>query len=174
VRAFNEAWFRKHPKSRSNEIHSIPSFFHPLDGVRDWNRVYGPQGFLQYQFVGPDEAGWIVERTLSRLRDAGAPSFLTVLKRFGPANPAPLSFPQAGWTLATDVPAGNKALAPVLDELDELVAEAGGRLYFAKDSRQAPSMAARTYPRLAAWHSVRDQMDPRGVFTSDLGRRLSL
>ncbi len=67
-----------------------------------------------------------------------------------------------------------KALAPVLDELDELVAEAGGRLYFAKDSRQSPSMVARTYPRLAAWHSVRDQMDPRGVFTSDLGRRLSL
>ena len=174
VRAFNEAWFRKHPKSRSNEIHSIPGFFHPLDGVRDWNRVYGPQGFLQYQFVVPDEAGWIVERTLSRLRDAGAPSFLTVLKRFGPANPAPLSFPHAGWTLAADVPAGNEALAPILDELDELVAEAGGRLYFAKDSRQSPSMVARTYPRLAEWHSVRDQMDPRGVFTSDLGRRLSL
>ena len=174
VRAFNEAWFRKHPKSRSNEIHSIPGFFHPLDGVRDWNRVYGPQGFLQYQFVVPDEAGWIVERTLSRLRDAGAPSFLTVLKRFGPANPAPLSFPQSGWTLAADVPAGNEALAPILDELDELVAEAGGRLYFAKDSRQSPSMVARTYPRLAEWHSVRDQMDPRGVFTSDLGRRLSL
>ena len=174
VRAFNEAWFRKHPRSRSNEIHSIPGFFHPLDGVRDWNRVYGPQGFLQYQFVVPDEAGWIVERTLSRLRDAGAPSFLTVLKRFGPANPAPLSFPHAGWTLAADVPAGNEALAPILDELDELVAEAGGRLYFAKDSRQSPSMVARTYPRLAEWHSVRDQMDPRGVFTSDLGRRLSL
>lgn len=174
VRAFNEGWFRKHPKKRDGELHSIPSFFHPLDGVRDWNRIYGPQGFLQYQFVVPDSAGWLVERTLSRLRDVGAPSFLTVLKRFGPANPAPLSFPQPGWTLAADVPAGNDRLGPVLDELDELVASEGGRLYLAKDSRQSPSMLARTYPRLAEWQSVKDRMDPRGVFTSDLGRRLSL
>lgn len=174
VRAFNEAWFRKHPKKRDGELHSIPSFFHPLDGVRDWNRIYGPQGFLQYQFVVPDAAGWIVERTLSRLKDVGAPSFLTVLKRFGPANRAPLSFPQPGWTLAADVPAGNDQLGPVLDELDELVASEGGRLYLAKDSRQSPSMLARTYPRLGEWQTVRDRMDPRGVFTSDLGRRLSL
>ena len=174
VRAFNEAWFRKHPKKRDGELQSIPSFFHPLDGVRDWNRIYGPQGFLQYQFVVPDAAGWIVERTLTRLRDVGAPSFLTVLKRFGPANPAPLSFPQPGWTLAADLPAGNDNLGAVLDELDELVASESGRLYLAKDSRQSPGMLARTYPRLAEWHAVRDRMDPRGVFTSDLGRRLSL
>ena len=174
VRAFNEAWFRKHPKDRRGEITSIPAFFHPLDGVRDWNRVYGPRGFLQYQFVVPDSAGWIVERTLSRLRDVGAPSFLTVLKRFGPANPAPLSFPQPGWTLAADVPAANDQLGPVLDELDELVAAEGGRLYLAKDSRQSPAMLAATYPRLGEWQAVRDRMDPRGVFTSDLGRRLSL
>jgi decaprenylphospho-beta-D-ribofuranose 2-oxidase len=174
VRAFNEAWFRKHPKKRAGELHTIPAFFHPLDGVRDWNRIYGPQGFLQYQFVVPDSAGWMVERTLSRLKDVGAPSFLTVLKRFGPANPAPLSFPQPGWTLAADVPAGNDRLGPVLDELDELVASEGGRLYLAKDSRQSPAMLARTYPRLAQWQAMRDRMDPRGVFTSDLGRRLSL
>ena len=142
--------------------------------MRDWNRIYGPQGFLQYQFVVPDSAGWIVGRTLSRLRDVGAPSFLTVLKRFGPGNPAPLSFPQPGWTLAADVPAGNDRLGPVLDELDELIAAEGGRLYLAKDSRQSPSMLARTYPRLGEWQTVRDRMDPRGVFTSDLGRRLSL
>lgn len=174
VRAFNEGWFRKHPKDRRGELTSIPAFFHPLDGVRDWNRVYGPRGFLQYQFVVPDSAGWIVERTLSRLRDAGAPSFLTVLKRFGPANPGPLSFPQPGWTLAADVPAANDQLGPVLDELDELVAGEGGRLYLAKDSRQSPAMLAATYPRLGEWQAVRDRMDPRGVFTSDLGRRLSL
>jgi len=174
VRAFNEAWFRKAPKNQEAELHSIPAFFHPLDGVKDWNRIYGPRGFLQYQFVVPDSAGWLVERTLSRLRDVGAPSFLTVLKRFGPANPGPLSFPLPGWTLAADVPAGNENLGPVLDELDELVAAEGGRLYLAKDSRQSPAMLAQTYPRLAQWQAVRDRMDPRGVFTSDLGRRLSL
>ncbi len=174
VRAFNEAWFRKAPKNKQAELHSIPAFFHPLDGVKDWNRIYGPQGFLQYQFVVPDAAGWLVERTLSRLRDIGAPSFLTVLKRFGPANPGPLSFPQPGWTLAADVPAANERLGPVLDELDELVAEEGGCLYLAKDSRQSPAMLAQTYPRLGEWQAIRDRMDPRSVFTSDLGRRLSL
>lgn len=174
VRAFNEAWFRKAPKDKRGGIESIPTFFHPLDGVRDWNRIYGPRGFLQYQFVVPDSAGWLVERTLNRLREVGAPSFLTVLKRFGAANPAPLSFPQPGWTLAADVPADNDALGPVLDEIDELVAGEGGRLYLAKDSRQSPAMLAATYPRLGEWQSVRDRMDPRGVFTSDLGRRLSL
>lgn len=174
VRAFNEAWFRRAPKDRRGGLESIPTFFHPLDGVRDWNRIYGPQGFLQYQFVVPDSASWVVERTLTRLRDVGAPSFLTVLKRFGPGNPAPLSFPQPGWTLAADVPAANDQLGPVLDELDELIAAEGGRLYLAKDSRQSPAMLAHTYPRISEWQAVRDRMDPRGVFISDLGRRLSL
>ena len=111
---------------------------------------------------------------LDRLRGVSAPSFLTVLKRFGAANPAPLSFPQPGWTLAADVPASVPGLALVLDELDELSAEAGGRLYLAKDSRQSPQMLARTYPRLGEWQETRDELDPRGVFTSDLARRLSI
>jgi decaprenylphospho-beta-D-ribofuranose 2-oxidase len=104
----------------------------------------------------------------------GAPSFLTVLKRFGAANPAPLSFPQPGWTLAADVPAGIPGLAKALDTIDEMVAEAGGRLYLAKDSRQSPAMFERTYPRLAEWREVRSTLDPHDVFTSDLGRRLGL
>ena len=97
-----------------------------------------------------------------------------MLKRFGAANPAPLSFPQPGWTLAADVPARVDGLGAVLDEIDGLVAASGGRLYFAKDSRQSPEMVTQTYPRLAEWQGLRDQMDPRGIFTSDLARRLSL
>ena len=174
IRAFNEAWFRKAPKSRTDELQSIGAFFHPLDGVQDWNRIYGPRGFLQYQFVVPDSAGHLIRVALDRLREVGAPSFLTVLKRFGAANPAPLSFPQAGWTLAADVPAGIEGLGNALDQLDELVAETGGRLYLAKDSRQSPQMFARTYSRLGEWQSVRDELDPRGIFTSDLSRRLSI
>ena len=115
-----------------------------------------------------------MKTALRELQRIGAPSFLTVLKRFGAANPAPLSFPQPGWTLAADVPAGVDGLDRVLDDLDEQVAAAGGRLYLAKDSRQSPQMLARTYPRLGEWQAVRDRMDPRGVFTSDLARRLSL
>ena len=174
VRAFNEAWYRKAPKHEQGALQPISEFFHPLDFVADWNRVYGPAGFVQYQFVVPDEASEVVGAALRKLQSVGAPSFLTVLKRFGAANPAPLSFPQAGWTLAADVPAGIPGLAAALDELDELVANAGGRLYLAKDSRQSPEMFARTYPRLAQWQRTRDQMDPKGIFKSDLARRLSL
>lgn len=174
VRAFNEAWYRKAPASRQGELQSIASFFHPLDMVQEWNRIYGPGGFLQYQFVVPDAAGDVVGTALRELQRIGAPSFLTVLKRFGAANPGPLSFPQPGWTLAADVPARIPGLGAALDRLDELVAQAGGRLYLAKDSRQSPEMMMRTYPRMAQWQAVRDRMDPNGVFTSDLARRLSL
>jgi len=174
MRAFNEAWFRKAPKHKVGELQTIGTFFHPLDIVQDWNRVYGPKGFLQYQFAVPDGGGHLVRVALQRLRDVGALSALTVLKRFGAANPGPLSFPQPGWTLAVDVPAGVDGLAAVLDELDERVLAEGGRLYLAKDSRMSPATMAASYPRLAEWQRVRDDMDPNGVFTSDLARRLSL
>jgi decaprenylphospho-beta-D-ribofuranose 2-oxidase len=174
MRAFNEAWFRKAPKSRKGELQQIGAFFHPLDIVQDWNRVYGPAGFLQYQFAVPDDAGHLVRVALAALRRVGALSALTVLKRFGAANPAPLSFPQPGWTLAVDVPAGVDGLAATLDQLDEQVLAAGGRLYLAKDSRMSPGMMAASYPRLSEWQRVRDAMDPNGVFTSDQSRRLSL
>ena len=172
--AFNEVWYRKHPERRTGELQSIGAFFHPLDMVGDWNRIYGPAGFLQYQFVVPDNAGSVVALALKRMRDIGAPSFLTVLKRFGAANPAPLSFPQPGWTLAADVPTTVDGLDRVLNELDEVVASHGGRLYFAKDSRTSPAMIARMYPRLGEWQAARDRLDPNHVFSSDLERRLSL
>ena len=174
MRAFNEAWFRKAPKSRQGELQQIGAFFHPLDILQDWNRGYGSAGFLQYQFVVPNDAGDLVGTSLSALRKIGAISPVTVLKRFGASNPAPLSFPQPGWTLAIDVPAGVSGLAATLDRLDALVLGAGGRLYLAKDSRMSPAMMAAAYPRLAEWQRVRDDMDPNGVFTSDLARRLSL
>jgi decaprenylphospho-beta-D-ribofuranose 2-oxidase len=174
VRAFNEAWYRKAPKQREGELQAIAPYFHPLDGVQDWNRIYGPAGFLQYQFAVPDTAAHLVARTLEALRKVGAPSFLTVLKRFGPANPGPLSFPIPGWTLAADVSAAVPGLLDVLNELDGEVAAAGGRLYLAKDSRQSAAMVQRTYPRLEEWQGIRSQLDPRGVLDSDLARRTLL
>ena len=174
MRAFNEAWFRKAPQHRVAELQPIATFFHPLDILRDWNRGYGSAGFLQYQFAVPDDAGHLVAVTLDRLRRLGAFSPVTVLKRFGSANLAPLSFPQPGWTLAIDVPASVPGLAQTLDELDQLVLAAGGRLYLAKDSRMSPEMMAASYPRLSEWQRVRDEMDPDGVFASDLSRRLLL
>ena len=172
VRAFNEAWYRKAPKHRVGELQAIAPFFHPLDGVQDWNRIYGPAGFLQYQFAVPNEAAHLVPRTLEALRQVGAPSFLTVLKRFGPSNPAPLSFPIPGWTLAADVPAAVPGLLEVLDQLDEEVAAAGGKLYLAKDSRQSSEAFAKTNCRLAEWNQARAQLHGGSFFVSDLILRL--
>lgn len=174
VRAFNEAWYRKSPQQRVGEIQTIPKFFHPLDGVRAWNRVYGKRGFLQYQFVVPEDAGHVVGQALTELRESGSPSFLTVLKRFGSANLAPLSFPRKGWTLAADVPVRSSALGEVLDRLDRLVIDAGGCIYLAKDSRMSPATFRAGYPHLAEWLDIRQSLDPRGVFVSDQARRLGL
>jgi decaprenylphospho-beta-D-ribofuranose 2-oxidase len=174
VRAFNEAWYRKAPSQREGELQAISPYFHPLDGVDNWNRIYGPAGFLQYQFAVPDSASHLVRTTLEALRRIGAPSFLTVLKRFGPGNPGPLSFPMPGWTLAADVPAAVPGLFEQLDQLDEQVAAAGGRLYLAKDSRQSATMLERSYPCLDVWRQQRALLDPRGVFSSDLARRVKL
>ena len=170
VRAFNEAWYRKAPRHREGELQAITPFFHPLDGVQNWNRMYGPAGFLQYQFAVPHEAAHLVPRTLAALRQMGAPSFLTVLKRFGPSNPAPLSFPIPGWTLAADVPAAVPGLLEILNQLDEEVAAAGGRLYLAKDSRQSPQMLKASYGFLDQWINITSTI-PRKPFWSDLMNR---
>lgn len=174
VAAFNEAYFRAAPRQRRGEIQELARFFHPLDGVRDWNRLYGPGGFLQYQFAVPPAAGEAVRQAVGVLSGAGAPSFLAVLKRFGPPTPAPLSFPIPGWTLALDLPARTSGLAGLLARLDEIVLAAGGRVYLAKDSRLPPGLLPRMYPGLESWRAVRRRVDPAGVFTSDLARRLGL
>ena len=174
VAAFNEFWFRKAPKSRTGEIQGLGAFFHPLDLVGSWNRLYGNRGMVQYQFVVPFGQEDAMRTVVERLSASGAASFLAVLKRFGAANPAPLSFPKAGWTLALDVPGASRGLGELLHGLDRVVLDAGGRHYLAKDSHMTPDAVRRGYPRLQEWQAIRDEVDPHGVWQSDLGRRLGL
>ncbi len=174
IKAFNELWFRSAPRHQLGEAQSLSTFFHPLDGVRDWNRLYGRRGFVQYQFCVPDAAGDAIVAAISRLSSSRVPSFLAVLKRFGAATPGPLSFPMPGWTLALDLPVGPKALPGVLDDLDELVLDAGGRIYFAKDARLDPAKVRAMYPRLGEFLAVKDRVDPEHRMVSDLALRLQL
>ncbi|WP_406421581.1 FAD-binding oxidoreductase [Streptomyces sp. NBC_00873] len=171
---FNELRYRRAPTYRIGELQKLSTFFHPLDGLPHWNRVYGRSGFVQYQFAvgyGQEEALRRIVRRISRRR---CPSFLAVLKRFGNGDPGWLSFPVPGWTLALDLPATLPDLARFLDELDEEVATAGGRVYLAKDSRLRPETLAAMYPRLPEFRALRAEIDPDGAFRSDLSRRLGL
>ncbi|MFD0415381.1 FAD-binding protein [Streptomyces sp. NPDC127108] len=174
VGLFNELWYRKAPRSRTGQLQKLSAFFHPLDGVPHWNRIYGPTGFVQYQFVvgyGSEEA---LRRIVHRISGHRCPSFLAVLKRFGDADPGWLSFPMPGWTLALDIPANLPGLAALLDELDSEVAAAGGRVYLAKDSRIRPETLTAMYPRLPDFRALRHSLDPTSLFRSDLSRRLTL
>jgi decaprenylphospho-beta-D-ribofuranose 2-oxidase len=171
--AFNEMWFRKAPRAERGRPTPLAAFFHPLDGLGAWNRLYGPRGFIQYQFVVPFGEERIVRRVLEDLSRSGCPSFLSVLKRFGPGRGL-LSFPIAGWTLALDIPARTDGLAPILDAFDRLVADAGGRVYLSKDARLRPELLAEMYPELDRWREIRERLDPNHVMRSDLARRLDL
>jgi decaprenylphospho-beta-D-ribofuranose 2-oxidase len=170
----NEAYYRKAPRARQGELQTIGQFFHPLDGIRNWNRVYGPGGFRQYQYAVPFGQEAAVRRSFELVSRARAASFVTVLKRFGEGDPGLLSFPLPGWTLALDVPARTPGLARLLAALDRLVVEAGGRVYLAKDSRVPAAVLAEMYPRLPEFRKLREVLDPAGLLASDLSRRLAL
>jgi decaprenylphospho-beta-D-ribofuranose 2-oxidase len=172
VAAFNSLYHARAPLSAVGVATHLAPFFHPLDAISGWNRLYGRHGFVQYQFVTPQDD--LVERVLHELQRNRVPVFLAVLKRFGAGNAAPLSFPAAGWTLALDIPASTPGLTEALDALDEQVLATGGRVYLAKDARIRPAVLAAMYPRLDEWRKVRAAADPRGVFHSDLARRLAL
>jgi decaprenylphospho-beta-D-ribofuranose 2-oxidase len=146
----------------------------PLDALVAWPRLYGPCGFVQYQLVVPFRGTRVLQVAIERLWRARVPCFLAVLKDFGPAHGAPLSFPIEGWTLALDLPRSASGLGPLLDSLDELVAGEGGRVYLTKDARMRPEALEAMYPELSDWRAVRDGLDPERLWRSDLAMRTGL
>lgn len=174
VSIFNELWFRKSPKFRQNELQSISKFFHPLDGVKSWNNVYGRSGFVQYQFAIPDSSEDFVVSALEKFSKYQCPVFLAVLKRFGEQNQGMLSFPIKGWTLAIDVAADFPNLQLILNELDDELVNRGGRIYLAKDSRMKSIHVAQMYPLIEDFKQIRSRFDPNGLIQSNLSRRLNI
>ena len=174
VRAFNELRFRRAPRHERGRLEGIGAHMFPLDALAAWPRLYGPLGFVQYQLVVPFGAERVLETVIERLRRGRVPCYLAVLKDFGEANGAPLSFPIAGWTFALDIPRAAPGLDELLHGFDELVAAAGGRVYLSKDARMRPAALAAMYPRLEEWREIRDQADPQGLWRSDLGHRTGL
>ncbi|MCC6622074.1 MAG: FAD-binding oxidoreductase [Deltaproteobacteria bacterium] len=175
VRAFNEVYFRRHPRgARQSLVHYDP-FFYPLDAVRGWNRIYGRRGFLQYQMVVPhDPEHRAIRAILDAITASRMGSFLAVIKEFGDRDNGGLSFPRGGVTLALDFANTGQPLLDLMLRLDAITLEAGGRVYLGKDARLPRDTFRAMYPNWEAWKAVRDRWDPSGLFQSELGRRLGL
>ncbi|MET0758455.1 MAG: FAD-binding oxidoreductase [Mycobacterium sp.] len=167
-----ELWYRKSGTYRG-KVQNLTQFYHPLDMFGEWNRAYGPAGFLQYQFVVPTAAVEEFKSILVDIQRSGHYSFLNVFKLFGKGNQAPLSFPIPGWNVCVDFPI-KAGLAELVAELDGRVLEFGGRLYTAKDSSTTAETFHAMYSRIDEWIAVRRKVDPNGVFASDMARRLEL
>ena len=145
-------------------------FFYPLDTIKNWNRMYGTRGFLQYQCVVPfDNDNAAIKEVFTRITRSGEGSFLVVLKTFG-ALPSPgmLSFPKPGVTLALDFPIHGARTLRLLDELDGVVRASGGAVYPAKDARMSAESFQAFYPQ---WRDFAHFIDPQ--FSSSFWRRVT-
>ena len=175
IAAFNALYFRREGAKQQPFISSYDSFFYPLDAIGNWNRLYGKRGFVQYQCVIPEAtASDGIRKLLEELSDSHRPSFLAVLKRFGAQGKGLLSFPMAGYTLALDLPIRDDGLFMLLDKLDKIVLQHGGRVYLAKDARLAADSFRAMYPRYDEWLKIKHAVDPQNAFCSSLSRRLEI
>ncbi|HEY4061593.1 MAG TPA: FAD-binding oxidoreductase [Puia sp.] len=172
VKAFNFLYYGKNLKKEINNIVNYEPFFYPLDAILHWNRGYGKKGFIQYQFVVPMESKQGLIEILQRISDKGLGSFLAVLKVFGPQESL-IGFPMEGYTLALDIPV-RKGLFDILDELDKIVLQYGGRLYMSKDARMKPDVLQAGYPHLPRFRSILKKYDPQGRIRSMQSDRLLL
>ena len=173
VQVFNALYYGN---ARDKARKSVPMirYFYPLDSIGSWNKLYGKTGFLQYQFVLPNEQGVAnLRRLLSMIADSGLGSFLAVLKQFGPANENLMSFPIAGFTLALDFKVSTEAI-DLLKRLDEKLIHMGGRVYLTKDAVMSKKTFQMTYKRWEEFEEVRERYGAIGKFASAQSRRLGL
>ena len=171
LRAFNALYYRAPRGEGEPRPVSYDAFFYPLDSIRDWNRIYGPRGFFQYQCLVPEgpKGREALAAILERIAASGEGSFLGVLKRFGDrAGAGMMSFPKPGYTLALDFPNRGARTLALFDALDALLLEAGGRCYPAKDSRMPAAAFQAFYPQ---WEEFARFIDPR--FSSSFWRRVT-
>lgn len=173
IKTFNAGFYHFHREGK-DAIVAFDKYFYPLDAIRCWNRLYGRRGFVQYQVAFPPETSrTALIALLERLSRAGRASFLAVLKRFGAPGEGLLSFPIRGFTLALDLPM-SPDLPSFLRELDMLVLEHGGRVYLAKDAVTTAESFARMYPALDRFKAIKRSLDPKGLYSSSMARRLRL
>lgn len=174
VRAFNELYFRRGAsRAGTQSLVDWNSYFFPLDAIAQWNRIYGRKGFVQYQCVIPvAQARIVLAEIMDRVSRRGSASFLAVLKLLGGSNGA-ISFPLRGYTLAMDFPMTETLLA-FLDGLDELVVNAGGRIYLAKDARQSRATFEAGYPGLPGFRDIRRHSSGNERLVSRLSTRLGI
>jgi FAD/FMN-containing dehydrogenase len=169
VRAFNSAYYKIHAAHKGTAVVPYDTFFYPLDSVRQWNLLYGKQGFLQYQCVIPETNVAAFEELLDRIARSGMGSLLGVLKQFGSAAPAGmLSFPRPGLTIALDFAMRGERTLELMQSLDEIVLNGGGALYPAKDARMSPAMFEASFPR---WRAFVPYIDPK--MSSSFWRRVT-
>ncbi len=155
MKLYNFSYFRKH--KNKHKLVNLESFFHPLDSLKNWNRIYGKKGFVQYQFVIPkSNALKGITTILQQVSKSKFPSFLSALKLFGPKNNNPLSFPMEGYSLAMDFKM-EKGLLEFLNELDRIVETYGGRIYLAKDACMSKTTFEKGYPRIEAFKKFREE-----------------
>jgi len=169
IRAFNDAYYAVHARRKGPALEPYDAFFYPLDSIRQWNLLYGRQGFLQYQCVIPAGHSEACEELLERSARSGMGSFLGVLKQFGSAPAAGmLSFPRPGLTLALDFPMRGERTLNLMRSFDEVVQQSGGALYPAKDARMSPAMFETSFPR---WRDFTPYQDPK--ISSSFWRRVT-
>lgn len=174
VKTFNALYYAKAPRGISHQTVSLEQFFYPLDAIGQWNRIYGKKGFTQYQFALPlKESLRGLDRILARIAASGKGSFLAVLKRFGPGNANWLSFPMEGYTLAIDFKM-EPGLFVLLDELDRIILEHGGRFYLTKDVRVPRDHFEPGYPDLQKFRNLRQNYRMINKFYSLQSKRLAL